>query len=562
MTARIEDHALLGEGLSAALLAPDARIVWWCAPRFDSAPVYDAILGGAHALDLKVGDDDPESFAYEPHTNIAITRWRSGATAHDFMPAGAARTSIIRLVTASDHAIRGTCGEHAFHVAEGRSAAFRAWPNGRIERLDAPTARLLMLATRQRWRSWSARSTYDGTHRELVERSLLALKALQYRPTGAMIAAPTTSLPEVLGGERNWDYRYAWIRDTAFCMDAFLSCGYRDEAHRLARWILRTVARSESKRFDVMYTVEGGRVPRATHVDLPGYEGAQPVRVGNDAVDQLQLDAYGHIMDCLHLWRALGRREHEGMWPHIVDLVERCTRRWREPDNGIWELPQGRRQLTYSKVMTWVALDRVIRAAENKGRDAPLQAWKDTREAIRKHVLDEGLDDATGVFTQMLNGTHLDAANVRIGSVGFLPPDDARVTATLDATLRRLTRDGFVLRYANDDGLRGTEATFLACTFWLVEALARAQRHEEARELFERAANAAGPWGLYAEEYDPRARRHLGNYPQALTHASLVTAACQLARSSAPTRAPREEADADPANPGSGTSSRPPPSRA
>jgi GH15 family glucan-1,4-alpha-glucosidase len=311
-------------------------------------------------------------------------------------------------------------------------------------------------------------------------------------------------------------------------MDAFVSSGYHDEARALAGWVLSTVAATPAKDLRVLYTLEGGQAPRESYPDLPGYEGSRPVRFGNDAVDQFQLDAYGHVMECLHLWLGLRRLDRPGLWPHVVELVDRCCERWRGPDHGIWELPFGKRQLTYSKVMAWVALDRAIKAAEAHGLPAPLARWDATRGEIRRDVMENGVDPTTGAFTQAYGDPAADASNLRLAIVGFVQADDARYQATLREVERQLARGGFLLRYAKEDGLEGKEGAFLACSFWLVEALALAGRREEARQAFERLAALASPLGLFAEEYDPAAKRHLGNFPQAFTHAALVSAAWQL----------------------------------
>ncbi|MEA3198874.1 MAG: hypothetical protein QOE90_302 [Thermoplasmata archaeon] len=531
----IEDHGLIGDCLSAALVAPGGRVVWWCAPRFDSMPACDAILGGPHEMSLAMRDAQVTSFGYAAQTNVLVTAWRGAAGAarvHDFMPYPAERTSVVRLAECLDGeaTIEATMPggwRREVRLRAGEAAAF-AWSEGGPAAPDAGEARAALDATLRAWRGWAERCEYDGAHRDLVVRSLLALKAMRYAPTGAMVAAPTTSLPETLGGVRNWDYRFAWLRDTGFCMDAFVSSGYRDEARALAGWLLRTVAAAPAKDLRVLYTVEGAPAPRETHADLPGYADSRPVRFGNDAVDQFQLDAYGHVMECLHLWQGLRRPERRHLWPHVVELVERCCARWREPDHGIWELPHGKRQLTYSKVMAWVAVDRAIRTAEDYGLPAPLARWDATRGEIRRDVMEQGVDPETGAFTQAYGDRAADASNLRLAIVGFVRPDDARYQATLREAREQLSQGGFLLRYAKADGLEGKEGAFLACSFWLVEALALAGRRDEAQEAFDRLAALASPLGLYAEEYDPVAKRHLGNFPQAFTHAALVSAAWQL----------------------------------
>jgi len=557
LTWPIESHALLGDCLSAALLAPDGRVVWWCPPRFDAAPACDALLGGAGSFDVQVAGARVESFAYEGDTNAMLTRWRGprcAARVHDFMPYPAEHTSLVRLVECDEgtaDVVAFACPaaggaplvarasqpwpyekagwRGAFRLVRGEALALSLGVGPEAGPLGVEEARSLRRSTMDAWSRWSELCEYDGPRRDLVVRSLLALKAMRYAPTGAIVAAPTTSLPEVVGGERNWDYRFAWLRDTGFCMDAFVSLGHSDGARELANWVLRAVAETPGKDLLVLYNVEGAPAPEESALDLPGYEGSRPVRVGNGAVKQFQLDAYGHVMECLHLWQGMRRPERRGLWPHVVALVDRCCERWREPDNGIWEMPSGPRHFTYSKVMAWVALDRAIRTAEEHGLPAPLARWDAVRKEIRRDVLARGVDPDTGAFTQSYGDPACDASNLRIPLVGFVPPDDPRAQATLEQVVARLERGGLLLRYDGPDGLEGREGAFLPCGFWLVEALALAGRRDEARKAFDRLAALASPLGLFAEEYDPQAKRHLGNFPQAFTHAALVSAAWKLA---------------------------------
>ncbi|MHB8606347.1 MAG: glycoside hydrolase family 15 protein [Thermoplasmatota archaeon] len=544
MTVPIAEHGLISDGESAALVEPNGDIVWWCTPRFDSPPACDALLGGRRKISLHFADATVKSFAYEPETNVLVTEWQARgfvARVHDFMPYPPRSTSIVRIArveTGVGRLIVGSSARYELRASDaletrdrelrsGESVAFVIGP-GETAALGERQALRARDDTMDAWRSWARRCTYEGPHRGLVVRSLLALKALEYRPTGAIIAAPTTSLPEERGGERNWDYRYAWLRDTGFCMDAFVSSGYDEDARGLASWVLRTVAETPGKDLRIMYGVAGGPAPDETRADLPGYAGSTPVRFGNNAVHQFQLDAYGHIMDCLHLWQGFAGAGARDVWRDLVELVERCREVWRAPDHGIWELATGRRQHTYSKVMAWVAFDRAVKAARKHDLPAPISDWERTREEIRKTILRDGVDATTGAFTQSFGDASVDASSLRIPIVGFLPPRDPRVLATLAEVERRLKRNGILLRYANDDGLAGQEGAFLACSFWLVEALALAGRLAEARALFDHLATLAGPLGLYAEECDPVSGVHLGNYPQAFTHASLVSAAWQL----------------------------------
>lgn len=541
MTTPIARHGFLSDGHSAALVEPAGDITWWCTPRFDAPPACDALLGGSRRMTLRFEEAEATSFAYEPETNVLVTEWAGEgfrARVHDLMPYPGDGTCILRIARVTEGARRVVAEStslYALHagapldrpLSAGTTLVLATGPD--TLRCPAPAHALAELdRTMRAWREWAARCSYHGPHRDLVVRSLLTLKALKYRPTGAIVAAPTTSLPEVMGGERNWDYRYAWIRDTGFCMDAFVSSGFGDDAHRLADWILGTLVQTPGKDMRVMYDIRGGPAPAESRVDLPGYAGSKPVRFGNGAVHQFQLDAYGHIMDCLHLWQHYREPRARDLWQHVVGLVERCRQVWREPDHGIWELPKERRQLTYSKVMAWVALDRAVKAARRHDLPAPVAEWERTRDEIRDVVLARGVDPETGAFTESFGSTDADASLLRLPGVGFIPRDDPRALATIDVVRARLLRGGLVRRYDADDGLAGEEGAFLACSFWLVEALALTGRRDEAAKLFDELAALAGPLGLFAEEYDAERREHLGNFPQAFTHAALVSAAWQL----------------------------------
>jgi GH15 family glucan-1,4-alpha-glucosidase len=386
--------------------------------------------------------------------------------------------------------------------------------------------------TQTYWRAWSERCTYRGEWPEAVWRSLLTLKSLTYRPTGGIVAAPTTSLPEQIGGPRNWDYRFCWLRDATLTLLAFMDAGYYDEAAAWRDWLLRTAAGSPSQ-VQIMYGLAGERRLREWEVPwLPGYEGSRPVRLGNAAHGQLQLDVYGEVMDALFQARQGGLEESPDAWKLERALVAHLETVWDQPDEGIWEVRGPRQHFTHSKVMAWVALDRVVRAAEQFGLDGALDRWRSLRQRIHDEVCSRGFDPQLGSFVQAYGSRQLDASLLMLPLVGFLPPSDARVRGTVQAIEQGLMVDGLVLRYnsaATDDGLPVGEGAFLACSFWLADNYIMLGRDDDARRLFERLLALRNDVGLLAEEYDPRARRQLGNFPQAFSHVSLVDTALNLA---------------------------------
>jgi GH15 family glucan-1,4-alpha-glucosidase len=385
------------------------------------------------------------------------------------------------------------------------------------------------------WRQWIAGCTYQGSYAEWVQRSALALKMMTYAPTGAIVAAPTTSLPELLGGARNWDYRFTWLRDATFTLYAFNVLGFTEEARAFTHW-LRRLSYANGEDLQIMYGIRGERDLAEVELHhLSGYDNSFPVRIGNGAADQKQMDVFGEVLDCIHMYRRQGGFERYGetlegpLWSMMRMLVEHVCAHWQEPDNGIWEVRGGLRHFVYSKVMCWVALDRGIRAAQQLHLDADLPRWLAIRDQIRADILTHGYNTTIGAFTQSYGDTALDASNLLLPLVGFIAPDDPRMRSTVDRTIEQLTdQRGFVYRYRSDDGLEGEEGTFAICTFWLVDNLAMQGRVDEARSLFERLLTYAGRLGLFSEEIDSEGNMALGNYPQAFTHIALINSANNL----------------------------------
>jgi len=421
----------------------------------------------------------------------------------------------------------------AFALGVGRSAqAARRLVEDELHRrnFNVELARTLHC-----WRQWVASSNYRGPYEEWVQRSALALKLMTYAPTGAIVAAPTTSLPEELGGLRNWDYRFTWLRDATFTLYALNVLGLTDEARAFTHW-LRNLTFVEGEALQIMYGIRGERdLPEVELSHLSGYCGSRPVRIGNGAAKQKQMDVFGEVLDCIHLYRRQGGFERYGetlqgpLWDLMRALVEHVCEHWHEPDNGIWEVRGGYRHYVYSKVMCWVALDRGIRAAQQLNLEADLSRWMMVRDQIRADILTNGYNTELGAFTQSYGDTALDASNLLLPLVGFIPPDDPRMRSTVDRIMEKLTDEhGFVYRYLSDDGLEGHEGTFAICTFWLVDNLAMQGRVDEARSLFERLLSYAGPLGLFSEEIDASNKVALGNYPQAFTHIALINSALNL----------------------------------
>jgi len=577
----IEDYGLIGDLQSAALVGRDGGIDWLCLPRFDSASCFSALLGdSSHGRWLLSPDAEARATSrrYRPGTLVLETDFECADGAVrviDFMPRraqGAPRVmriveglggrvpmrmelslrpdygSIKPWVEPVSDGVIATAGPDAFRLSTAlalqiengsATAQFEAVEGTRVgmtltwhlsyeESPAVEAADSALARTEEWWREWSGRCAYDGAYREEVLTSLIALKAMTSETTGAVIAAPTTSLPEEIGGVRNWDYRYCWLRDSVLALEALLAAGYTDEALAFRDFLLR-VGTGDPTTIQIMYGIGGER--RLTEFDLehlPGYEGSTPVRIGNAASEQFQLDVYGEVAAVMFLGaETLGKIEKR-LWPRWRTVIEHVETIWRDPDDGIWEARGPQRHYTYSKVMAWVVFDRAVRLAERFEVDAPLERWKQIRDEIHAEVCERGYDRARRTFTQYYGSSELDASVLNIPLVGFLPGTDDRVTGTIDAVSRELGRDGFVSRYSTaetDDGLPGDEGQFLACSFWLVNALARNGRLDEARALFERLVGLANDLGLLAEEYDVARRRQVGNFPQAFSHLTLILAA-------------------------------------
>jgi len=585
----LEDYGLIGDLQSAALVGRNGSIDWLCLPRFDSASCFSSLLGDERHgrwLLAPAGEVRASTRRYRPGTLVLETEFEvdDGAVrVIDFMPRrGRGAPRVMRIVEGlrgrvpmrTELTLRpdyGSIKPWVEHVSDGVVAsagpdAFRlSTPlpfeiedgsahvdfvavEGARERLtlswhlsyeDTPPvedADSALARTEAFWRDWSGRCEYEGAYRDQVLRSLIALKAMTSETTGAVIAAPTTSLPEEIGGVRNWDYRYCWLRDSVLALEALLDAGYTDEAVAFRDFLLR-VGTGDPTAIQIMYGVGGER--RLTEFEvahLPGYEGSRPVRVGNAASEQFQLDVYGEVAAVMFIGaERLGRIE-ERLWPRWRAIVEHVETVWRRPDDGIWEARGPQRHYTYSKVMAWVVFDRAVRIAERFALDAPLDRWKQIRDEIHAEVCERGYDPGRRTFTQYYGSRELDASVLNIPLVGFLPGTDDRVTGTIDAITSELGRDGFVSRYSTaetDDGLPGDEGQFLACSFWLVNALARNGRVEEARALFERLIGLSNDLGLLAEEYDVARGRQVGNFPQAFSHLTLILAARAIANAEA-----------------------------
>lgn len=587
MQPRIEDYALIGDEQTAALVGMDGSIDWLCLPRFDSAACFARLLGDEENGHWRIAPKDADRCvrrAYRADTLVLDTEWETAegtVRVTDLMPQRDRWPDVVRIVegVSGRVTVRSTLrlrfdygaitpwmrrsgghrvavagpdsvwlrseptvrtwgeafGTHSeFTVTEGERVAFvLTWHPSHEPRPPLVDPYDALRASVTGWRHWTARCRYTGPYREQVVRSLITLKALTYAPTGGIVAAPTTSLPEELGGVRNWDYRFCWLRDATLTLGALLSAGYHREAEAWRDWLLRAVA-GDPGHLQIMYGVGGERrLPEFEVPWLSGFAGSAPVRIGNEAVNQLQLDVYGEVMDSLWLAGRSGLTSKPHMWSLQCVLLEWLRGNWRRPDEGLWEVRGGRKQFVHSKVMVWVAADRAVRTLEERpDLHGDLEGWRALRDEVHREVCEQGYDPVRNTFTQYYGSRELDAALLLIPRVGFLPPDDPRVVGTVDAVWNDLGHCGFVRRYdAEDtpvDGLPGGEGAFLACSFWLADALHLTGRTDDARKLFARLAGLVNDVGLLAEEYDPVAGRQLGNFPQAFSHIALVNTALAL----------------------------------
>ncbi|MEN2418261.1 glycoside hydrolase family 15 protein [Streptomyces rimosus] len=595
---RIEDYALIGDMQTAALVCRDGTVDWLCLPRFDSPAVFAGLLGTEENGFWRMGPaHGPEGAPvpadrrrYRGDSLVLESEWdtpRGTVRVIDFMPPREDATpQLIRIVEGVsgrvpmrsalrmrfsygwvvpwvhkvDERTVAVAGPDAvwldteaetygkdlttyadFTVGPGERIAFTiSWQPSHSRPPHVPEPEAALEATEDFWREWVDHCTYHGPYRDAVVRSLITLKALTYAPTGGIVAAPTTSLPEDIGGSRNWDYRFTWLRDAAITLSSLLRTGYREEARAWREWLLRAVA-GDPENLQIMYGIAGERELGENELTwLTGYENSRPVRVGNGAAGQLQLDVYGEVTEALHLAHNTGLARNDYASLLQLKLIQWVEKHWDEPDEGIWEVRGPRRHFVHSKVMTWVAVDRTIKLIESGDVDGPLDRWKQLRETIHREVCEKGYDKERNTFTQSYGSRELDASLLLIPQMGFLPPDDKRVIGTIEAIQRELgTEDGFILRYptsgedAGVDGLEGDEGAFLACSFWLADDLAMIGRVEEARILFEKLLSLRNDLGLLAEEWDSRLQRQVGNFPQAFSHVPLIDTALRLTASGA-----------------------------
>ncbi|HEX4409655.1 MAG TPA: glycoside hydrolase family 15 protein [Xanthobacteraceae bacterium] len=583
MSSKIEDYALIGDCKSAALVGRDGSIDWLCWPRFDSEACFAALLGSPkHGRWLIAPHEEARiTRNYRSDTLILETHFETkdgAATLVDFMPFRDDYSEIVRLVVGKrgklkmrmelilrfgygavvpwvtrmeNGALRAIAGPDMavlrtpihvkgeglttigdFTIAQGEtipltltySRSHKPLPNA----LDPNAA---LETTEKFWREWSAKCRPAGEWSDAVKRSIMTLKALTYKPTGGIVAAPTTSLPEHIGGERNWDYRYCWLRDATLTLLGAMHAGYYEEAQAWREWLLRAVAGSPNQ-LQIMYGIGGERRLAEWEVEwLPGYENSRPVRIGNAAHVQSQLDVFGEIMDVHHQARRNGLSTNESGWDAQVKYLEHLAEIWRSPDQGIWEIRGPAQNFTYSKVMVWVAFDRAIKSAETFGLEGPIDEWSRLRDDVFEEVCAYGFDKKRGCFVQAYGSDQLDANLLLLPCVGFLPVSDPRIAATITAIERELLRGGFVSRYSTEnveDALPPGEGVFLACSFWLVDVYILQERYDEAEQLFRRLVGLSNDLGLLSEEYDPREKRLVGNFPQAFSHLALINSAYNL----------------------------------
>jgi GH15 family glucan-1,4-alpha-glucosidase len=596
MSKPIEDYGLIGNMISAALVGRDGSIDWLCLPRFDSAACFAALLGGMeHGRWMIAPEDDRVrvSRRYLPGTAVLETHFETdggAVTLTDFMPftEDEEKVDVVRIVRGvrgqvnmmmelalrfnsgqavpwvrqRDYGLSAVAGPDAvelhtsaplegrdfktfaaFAVCEGESVPFALsyHPSHKMPQF-VPDRSENLDRTVSWWREWSRHCHFASVNEgwgDAVRRSLITLKLLTFQPTGGIVAAPTTSLPEAIGGRRNWDYRYCWLRDSALTLYALLNAGYREEAAAWRQWLLRAAA-GHPQQLHIIYGVTGERwLPENEIPWLPGYEASPPVRVGNAAADQLQLDVYGQLTETLHTAREADLSALDEAWRMQKVMLAHLETVWELPDHGIWEVRGGPKHFTHSRLMCWVAFDRAVKSCEHFSLEGPVERWRTIRDAIHADICEHGYDPSRNTFVQCYGAQGLDAALLLIPQVGFLSPDDSRVAGTVAAIERELLRDGFVLRYATenvDDGVGGDEGAFLACSFWLADAYVMLGRIDDATRLFERLLSIRNDLGLLAEEYDPVRRRLLGNFPQGLSHIGLIDTAYNLIDAHGPAR--------------------------
>jgi GH15 family glucan-1,4-alpha-glucosidase len=583
MSLKIEDYAMIGDCQTAALVGRDGSIDWLCWPRFDSASVFARIIGDEENGRWLITPCDPKatvSRSYRKNTLILESLYETAdgaAVVIDFMTDRRPDCDLGRIVRGLRGTVRfktelvirpnyGTAIPWVRHDAAGDLSAvvgpdafilrsrLELEPDGRRHRAefavhagesedfvlsyhlsyqDAPlpaNAHKLLTHTATRWREWTKHFDHQTDYPDLVIRSLITLRALIYEPSGAIVAAPTTSLPEALGGSRNWDYRYCWLRDATFTLFALMNGGYYREARNWRAWLLHTIG-GDASHIQIMYGIGGEqRIPEMELQGMSGYEGSLPVRVGNAAAGQLQIDIYGELLDALYQARKHGLTRDDDDWTVQLELLKHLESVWREKDEGIWEVRGPRQHFVYSKVMAWVAFDRAIKTVEEFGLPGPVDHWRTVRAAIHADVCEKGWNEDVGAFTQSYESSKLDASILLMPLTGFLEAHDPRIRRTVEAVERTLIKDGFVRRYLTDgdDGLEGTEGAFIACSFWFVDNLVLIGRRDEARAMFERLTSIATDLGFLSEEFDTKENRLIGNFPQAFSHIAMINSAFNL----------------------------------
>ena len=591
MSLKIEDYALLGDGQTAALVGRDGSIDWLCWPRFDSAACFARILGNEDNGRWMIAPADAAATcrrSYRDKTLILESHYETAegaAVVIDFLPAMRPDCHLVRIVRGlrgtmrftSELIIRPNYGvaipwirrteDGILHAVVGPDAfALRSvvefLPNGRKHCADftiaAGEAQDFVMSyhlpfqpvpeaiegsrvledTQARWGGWTSRFSRSSRYSAQILQSMITLRALIYEPSGAIVAAPTTSLPEEIGGPRNWDYRYCWLRDATLTLFALMNGGYVEEAKRWRQWLLRTIG-GDPSHIQIMYGIGGEqRIPEFEIPQLPGYEGSKPVRVGNAAAGQLQIDIYGELLDALYQARKRGLTTDDEDWTVQIELLKHLAKVWDQKDEGIWEVRGDPQHFTYSKVMAWVAFDRAIKTVEEFGLPGPLDEWRRLRQTIHDQVCARAWNEKVGAFTQSYESDKLDASILLISLTGFLPPDDPRLRRTVEAVERTLMKDGFIQRYVTDqsDGLAGGEGAFIACSFWFVDNLVMIGRRDDARAMFERLLSISTDLGFISEEYDVGRGRLIGNFPQAFSHIAMINSAFNLEHEDAPAK--------------------------